>query len=401
MSTHRTSSITDFVNSALRQHGDRHQRMAEHTTGETDPDGWDSSELVQWAAGRAGASIPDGSWRQYQHVHGQGTTLTVDQALATPGALVFSFPTGDPLGAQRPEGAGVAISLGNGRVLEVDQTHGVRVTTDVGRFTHAGVLAEFPDASEPGVEVQSAIDQTLWDMGLSTDEPDEIEMDPMDLSGDTHPAEPDEIEMPPVDVSGEGESSGEPAEPPEIEMPTVDMRPESEQLFSDLDADGLNDFLEHRIGTDFEKADTDGDGLSDYLEWMSERSDALQADTDGDRVGDGQEYLDRSNPMDTDSDDDGWSDGLEKDWMTDPADVVSHPVPQIAPPDEGVFVDLSGGDGSGSDLDTPKEFEPPAQPDPMFEPDPVPEPEPLPEPSEDLSMSEFDIQPATGDLDGI
>ncbi len=55
----------------------------------------------------------------------------------------------------------------------------------------------------------------------------------------------------------------------------------------DSDADGLEDSLEAKLGTDPARADTDGDGLSDYDEHCKYRTDPTKKDTDGDGIPDG------------------------------------------------------------------------------------------------------------------
>jgi len=55
----------------------------------------------------------------------------------------------------------------------------------------------------------------------------------------------------------------------------------------DTDADGLEDSLEAKLGTDPARADTDGDGLSDYDEYCKYRTDPTKKDTDGDGTADG------------------------------------------------------------------------------------------------------------------
>jgi cell wall-associated NlpC family hydrolase len=106
-----------FLNAALAQQGIPYRFGAEVAGGAT-PEAFDSSELVQWAAGQAGVTISDGSWLQFLELQGCGTTTSVDEALATPGALVFAFSSEPVAGGERPSDSRVAISLGDGRVVE-------------------------------------------------------------------------------------------------------------------------------------------------------------------------------------------------------------------------------------------------------------------------------------------
>ena len=71
-------------------------------------------------------------------------------------------------------------------------------------------------------------------------------------------------------------------------------------VLADSDNDGLNDFLEGKLGTDINNADTDGDGLND-LDERSRKTDPLKVDTDGDGVSDYQEAKDGTNPLDKNS----------------------------------------------------------------------------------------------------
>lgn len=132
-------SLETFLEAALAQRGDRYVMGFEVRADDPDPDTFDCSELVEWAAARAGVTITDGSWLQYQAVAGAGTEMSVDEALRTPGALLFKFGS-DPMSATRPDGADVAISLGDGRVMEAQgTTYGTDVFDAEGRgWTHAG-----------------------------------------------------------------------------------------------------------------------------------------------------------------------------------------------------------------------------------------------------------------------
>jgi peptidoglycan hydrolase-like protein with peptidoglycan-binding domain len=94
-----------FVQKALAQNGDRYVFGAETNLNDPNPNTFDCSELVQWAAHQVGVSIPDGTMNQLPHIQRAGKAISVEEALRTPGALLF-----------RP--GHVAISLGDGRTIE-------------------------------------------------------------------------------------------------------------------------------------------------------------------------------------------------------------------------------------------------------------------------------------------
>lgn len=145
--------LEHFMKVARAQIGDRYQFGAE-VDGDPDPDAFDSSELVQWAAQEAGVrDMPDGSWNQYRWLHDRGASVDLDQALHTKGALVFGFSS-DPLAsADRPTRAYVGISLGDGRnVLDVSERSGeVREMPHGGFYGYGAVIPDFHPLDEPPV----------------------------------------------------------------------------------------------------------------------------------------------------------------------------------------------------------------------------------------------------------
>lgn len=143
------AALEGFLNAALSQQGTAYRFGAEADPTEAEPTAFDASELVQWAGARAGLELVDGSWLQYLALKDCGSTMSVEEALTVPGALVFHFPTEPVVDGERPPGSMVAISLGDGRligafrssqVVEVrepaglDLSHGATIP-DLGRGT--------------------------------------------------------------------------------------------------------------------------------------------------------------------------------------------------------------------------------------------------------------------------
>lgn len=78
---------------------------------------------------------------------------------------------------------------------------------------------------------------------------------------------------------------------------------------SDEDDDGLSNKREHSLGTDKNDSDTDNDGISDGFEVMRSKTNPLHNDTDRDGLTDGEElkkYI--TNPRTADTDGDGLKD---------------------------------------------------------------------------------------------
>ena len=115
----------EFLLQALSQNGNRYVFGAEANPNDPKPRALDCSELVEWAAARAGVRFPDGSANQIAAAR----PLSVEQALNTPGALLY-----------RP--GHIAISLGDGRTIEARNSRaGVGIFNAHGRgWTRAGTI---------------------------------------------------------------------------------------------------------------------------------------------------------------------------------------------------------------------------------------------------------------------
>jgi hypothetical protein len=117
----------------------------------------------------------------------------------------------------------------------------------------------------------------------------------------------DGVQAPPADVETE-----QPAEE------TYEIAPEDQtsgphvEDTADPDRDGLDNTVEHQVGTDPYNEDTDGDGLDDFAEVAVWGTDPLMVDSDFDDLTDGQEVFETgTDPQDDDSDNDTLTDGPE------------------------------------------------------------------------------------------
>jgi cell wall-associated NlpC family hydrolase len=136
------TKLQKFLDSAVAQSGDRYIFGVETNLDNPNPSAFDCSELVEWATHQAGVKMPDGAWNQYRHLADEHATMSVEQAIHTPGALLFSFDR-DPM-TGKPGAAHVAISLGNGKTIEAKGTqYGVGSWEATGkRFQYAGFMPE-------------------------------------------------------------------------------------------------------------------------------------------------------------------------------------------------------------------------------------------------------------------
>jgi cell wall-associated NlpC family hydrolase len=308
-----SATTRQFLEAALAQAGDRYVYGAEASLSDADPDAFDCSELTQWAAAQAGVEIPDGAAAQYEALRTQGEEISVEQALRTPGALLFHQDASGYIGH-------VAISLGDGRTIEARNSRaGVRIFEDSGDWMNRAAVL-------PGLSGPLGAGALTAGYGAAG----------YGAAG-----------------YGAGASDG-----------------------TDSDSDGLTDALERSLGSNIGEVDTDGDGLSDSYEMLRLHSDPTSADTDHDGLIDALELAsgtDLSNPdsagtgrldgatgeaatLDTDSD--GLTDALERvlgtgaevadsdhDGVTDGAEYQSEMDP-LDPLDVGSL--LAGSDGTGT-----------------------------------------------------
>jgi cell wall-associated NlpC family hydrolase len=109
---------------------------SEATPTKPNPATFDSSELVQWCCSQVDIPCVSGVQPQYLMCKRSGTTLSLDDARITVGALVFQILPG----TNRYDH--VAISLGDGQVIESDgRANGVALSSfEYRQWTHAGTI---------------------------------------------------------------------------------------------------------------------------------------------------------------------------------------------------------------------------------------------------------------------
>lgn len=141
-----------FVNWAVQQAGDAYVWGAGRG-GEDDPASFDCSGLVLASAKKLGIQVGGTAYDQWVQTKNSGGTLSVEEALRTPGALLFS---GDGTGSGRGAITHVAISLGDGRTIEArGRRYGVVVVdaaTNAKRFRFGGVIPGLSGGGTPTVD---------------------------------------------------------------------------------------------------------------------------------------------------------------------------------------------------------------------------------------------------------
>lgn len=291
-----------FVQAALAQTGDDYSFGAPSTIGDPDPEVFDCSELTRWAADQAGVDLPDGSYAQYLELKQSGTEMSVDEALRTRGALLFSFSSEPTPGGGRPDRAHVAISLGDGRTIEArGSSYGVGSFSGEGRFNYAAAVPGLAPAMgggmlDPSVMLESPA-PTAVGPAVDSDRDGLIDALETDLGTAADRA----------DTDADGISDG-------YEIARLRTDPTS----GDTDRDQVPDSMEQALGTDPTSADTDRDGRLDGA------TDFVDHDSDG--ISDPLEALLGTNPRSLDSDRDGFSDMIEYQAGSDPSDAMSDPL---------------------------------------------------------------------------
>lgn len=133
----------DLVDLALKQKGDAYVFGHEVSLDDPDPDTFDCSELVEWVCAQLGVRpfMPDGCIWQIRHCRNHDNEIYLEDALTTPGALLFIF-SADPFSGGRPSTAHVAFSQGNGKTIEArGRRFGVNEFSSDGRgWTHAALV---------------------------------------------------------------------------------------------------------------------------------------------------------------------------------------------------------------------------------------------------------------------
>ena len=312
------NKVQQFLDMALAQTGDSYVFGSEASIDDGDPGVFDCSELVQWAGGRVGVELPDGSWLQYLELERQGAIIPVEEAVNTPGALLFSFDRQPTASGGRPGSAHVAISLGDGTTIEARGTrYGVGTWETGDRFEYAAVIPELgggafvPPSGAPAPPTPPA--------AAPAPEPDTD----MDGAGDTFEMAQG-LDPMRADSDGDGLTDG-------FELINL-----TDGLAMDSDTDGLSDAFEVQSRLDPMRADSDGDGLTDGYELASlgeegatgslatmadltaAAAPGASGDTDGDGLSDAWESTLGTDPLHTDSDGDGIADALEVARGSDP-----------------------------------------------------------------------------------
>jgi cell wall-associated NlpC family hydrolase len=252
------SALETFLRTAQAQKGDSYDYSSTPAATDPNPDRFDCSSLTQWAARQAGVTLRRTAEEQYTWAKNHHHDIGVEEALRTPGALLFYFD-GNP---SRPLPAGkahVAISLGNGRVFEARGTsYGVGEWSATARSRQFNYAAVIPGISDPA--------------SVAAYRAAHGENDPVGPAGAGTRMK--EAGASTTDTDYDIESGQE--------IVSIERFRGAGDLDEDTDQDGLTDAFEALAGTAADRADTDRDGLSDGFEATTSHTDPTTADTDND-----------------------------------------------------------------------------------------------------------------------
>jgi cell wall-associated NlpC family hydrolase len=238
--------VHEFLAAALAQSGDKYVFGAEVSLDDPNPTTFDCSGLVEWAAHQAGVDLERNAWMQYRQMHQSGTIIPVEQAIHTPGALLFSFDT-NPDGSVAPSHQHVAISLGDGKTIEaLGAQYGVgSFDATTKRFQYAAIIPGISDhsISDHGISDHAApvaAGSTGDGVGIVIPPP---HADPPPTQPDPPPPEPHPAppETAPPETTGPPQTST----PPETPPPTGNTPP--------------GDDFDQRLGHDPDHLDDPGD----------------------------------------------------------------------------------------------------------------------------------------------
>jgi cell wall-associated NlpC family hydrolase len=317
------STLDTFLTSAEHQVGDPYVWGVNASVDDADPTAFDCSELTRWAAGRAGFDLQDGTWLQYLQLKEAGSLISVDEAIHTPGALLFRFSTEPTPGAGRPDTAHVAISLGDGRTVEAsDPNVGVIYGEADNGFNFAAVVPGISDGTATGTVQATTVRQAVGTASTATAlAPAPVDSDGDGIIDDTETT----LHLDPhlADTDADGLTDGD-------ELLTTKTDPTRADTDHDLIADGA----EVNSGGDPLRADADLDGRAD-----GETGDLVDADHD--RLSDALEVILGTDAHSLDSDRDGFADGAEYFAGYDPADAHSSPLADLMGSGSGDALDVS------------------------------------------------------------